>query len=83
MINEEIYYPGDSFAEPGAPVKTLALPIAAPWMKTSEGMDFLTKLKPECAFPTHDAILSDAGKGFVDNWIKMAAEKAGTKYDRL
>ena len=79
----EVYYPGDSFAEPSVPVKTLALPIAAPWMKTSEGMDFLMKLKPERAFPTHDAVLSDAGKSFVDNWMKIAAEKAGTMYERL
>lgn len=81
--NGEIYYPGDSFDDPGVPVKALALPIAAPWMKTSEGMDFLARVKPERAFPTHDAILSDAGKGFVDNWMKMAAEKAGVLYERL
>lgn len=83
MIDEEVYYPGDSFTEPGAPVKTLALPIAAPWMKTSEGMDFLTKLKPERAFPTHDAVLSEDGKDSVESWMKMAAEKAGAKYNRL
>lgn len=81
--NGEVYYPGDSFAEPGMPVKTLALPIAAPWMKTSEAMDFLTHVKPERAFPTHDAILSEAGKGFVDTWIRTAAEKVGAQYERI
>ncbi len=65
--NGEVYYPGDSFAEPGMPVKTLALPIAAPWMKTSEAMDFLTHVKPERAFPTHDAILSTPAAGFEQN----------------
>ncbi|MFZ1258600.1 MAG: MBL fold metallo-hydrolase [Candidatus Saccharimonas sp.] len=80
--NGELYYPGDSFALPGAPVKTLALPIAAPWMKTAEAMDFLTAVKPERAFPTHDAVLSDAGKQFVDGWISIAAEKAGVVYER-
>ncbi len=81
--NGEIYYPGDSFAEPGIAINVLALPIAAPWMKTSEGMDFLTSTKPERAFPTHDAVLSDAGKRFVDNWIGIAAKKVGVNYERF
>ena len=83
LINDELYYPGDSFAEPGKPVKTLALPVAAPWMKTAEGMDYLTKLRPERAFPTHDAVLSEAGQSFTDNWMRRAAEQVGTSYERL
>ncbi len=81
--NGKVYYPGDSFADPGIAVETLALPIAAPWMKTAEGMDYLMQLKPARAFPTHDGVLSDAGKQFVDNWMRQAAEKAGTEYARL
>lgn len=79
----EIYYPGDSFAEPGMPVNILAIPIAAPWMKTSEAMDFLTAVKPKRAFPTHDAVLSEDGRQFTDSWIARAAEAAGTSYERL
>ncbi|PID33538.1 MBL fold metallo-hydrolase [Candidatus Saccharibacteria bacterium] len=80
MINDEIYYPGDSLTLPEKPVKILALPIAAPWLKTAEAMNFLMEIKPEKAFATHDAVLSPAGKKFVDNWINMAAEKVGSKY---
>jgi L-ascorbate metabolism protein UlaG (beta-lactamase superfamily) len=83
MINDELYYPGDSFAEPDRHVKILALPIAAPWMKTAEGMDYLVKLRPERAFPTHDGVLSEAGRTFTDSWMKRAAEQAGTVYERL
>ena len=82
MINDELYYPGDSFTEPDRPVKTLALPIAAPWMKTAEGMDYLMQLKPERAFPTHDGVLSETGKIFTDSWMSRAAEQAGTIYER-
>lgn len=78
-----LYYPGDSLVEPNVPIEVLALPIAAPWMKTSEGMDFLRKLRPARAFPVHDGILSDAGKQFVDNWMSQAAEKSDTIYERL
>ncbi|PID32902.1 MBL fold metallo-hydrolase [Candidatus Saccharibacteria bacterium] len=80
MINDEIYYPGDSLTLPERPVKILALPIAAPWLKTAEAMDFLMEIKPKKAFATHDAVLSPAGKQFVDNWINMAAEKVGSRY---
>ncbi len=84
LINDgEVYYPGDSFASAGMPIETLAVPIAAPWMKTAEAMDYLTQVRPKRAFPTHDAVLSEAGKQFADNWMKQAAEKSGTIYERI
>ncbi|MDB5177379.1 MAG: hypothetical protein JWN75_1047 [Candidatus Saccharibacteria bacterium] len=83
MINNRIYYPGDSFTVPDQPVEILALPVAAPWMKFSESIEFLRAVKPTLAFPTHDAILSDEGKGLPDMMIPGFAEKVGTKYQRL
>lgn len=82
-INEILYYPGDSFVKPDRPIKVLALPIAAPWMKTAEGMDFLADVKPEIAFPIHDAVLSDSGKMFTDAWMQRAAVEVGCIYSRL
>jgi len=32
MINELLYYPGDSFVQPEKPVDVIALPVAAPWL---------------------------------------------------
>lgn len=69
MINDILYYPGDSFTLPERPVKVLALPVSAPWMKISEAADFVRALQPELVFPTHDAILSDIGKGLPDRLI--------------
>jgi L-ascorbate metabolism protein UlaG (beta-lactamase superfamily) len=83
IINELLYYPGDSFVLPGTPIDTLALPAFAPWMKIAEAMDFLTTVKPRLAFPTHDAMLSDAGKETADAWIARAANACGTEYKRL
>lgn len=83
MINDLLYYPGDSFTLPRTPVDTLALPVAAPWMKASEAIDFLTVVHPRFAFPTHDAILSDSGKMVADKDMGAAAEKAGIEYTRL
>ncbi len=83
MINGLIYYPGDSLTQPERPVDVLALPVSAPWMKQSESVDFLTTVKPRLAFPTHDAILSQAGKGLVDRLSSTFAEKIGVTYQRL
>ena len=83
MINGKIYYPGDSFADPQRPVDALALPVSAPWMKSAEALDFLMSVRPRLAFPTHDAILSDEGKGLADNLSSMFAQKVGAIYQRL
>lgn len=84
FINELMFYPGDSFTLPGDQVvDTLALPVAAPWMKISEAMDYLALLKPRLAFPTHDAILSESGKTIVDNLLTDYANTQSVTYQRL
>lgn len=83
LVNDLLYYPGDSFTLPGRPVDTLALPTSAPWMKIGEAMDFLSLVKPRLAFPTHDAILSDAGKEVADSHLSLAAKRHGIEYERL
>jgi L-ascorbate metabolism protein UlaG (beta-lactamase superfamily) len=83
LINQKVYYPGDSFTVPNKPVDVLALPVAAPWMKISEAFDFVANIKPRIAFPTHDAILSDAGKSLPDRMLPPHAESFGTSYQRL
>lgn len=83
MINGMLYYPGDSFVRPDREVNTLALPVAAPWLKISETFDFLTDIKPHFAFPTHDAILSDTGKNLIDRMVSSVAEESSITYERL
>jgi L-ascorbate metabolism protein UlaG (beta-lactamase superfamily) len=83
MVNDLLYYPGDSFVIPETAVDTLALPAAAPWMKISEAMDFLAAVRPRLAFPTHDAILSVEGKEIADRMLQQTAEQNGTSYERL
>jgi L-ascorbate metabolism protein UlaG (beta-lactamase superfamily) len=83
LINDLLYYPGDSLTLPGRPVDTLALPVAAPWLKISEAMDFLMQIRPRLAFPTHDAILSDIGKELVDGRLSATAKEQDTTYQRI
>lgn len=81
LINDSLYYPGDSFAVPDKPVRHLALPVSAPWMKLAESIDFLNSVQPTYAFPTHDAILSDAGKSIVDRLLPQLSNQS--EYRRL
>ncbi len=56
MIDKKLFYPGDAFTDPGVEIDVLALPVAGPWMKTSEAIEYALKLKPRIAFPVHDAV---------------------------
>ncbi len=61
MIAGRLFYPGDAFTNPNRPVEFLALPVAGPWMKLSEAIDYAKDLKPKMAFPVHDGILKTPG----------------------
>ena len=61
FIDGTLFYPGDAFTNPARTVDILALPVAGPWMKLSEAIDYATALKPRIAFPVHDGILKTPG----------------------
>ena len=82
MINDLIYFPGDSFTLPGTPVDTLLLPASAPWMKAGDAMNFLGIVKPRLCIPTHDAILSSEGKEVIDRLLSGTASANGAEYLR-
>lgn len=83
LINDSLYYPGDSFVAPGRAVTILAVPVAAPWLKFSEVADFLAAVRPQTVFPTHDAILSQSGKDLLDTMTKNVADNIGATYRRI
>ena len=69
IVNDMLYYPGDSFVYPPRPIRWLAAPISAPWLKVSESIDFINVAIPEYVVPTHDAILSSKGQQLVDRVV--------------
>jgi len=83
LVNGFFYYPGDSFAKPDAPIKVLALPVTAPWLKISESIDFMLETQPEFAFPVHDHIASPDGKLLVDRLLNGFAEQNSIHYQRV
>src|SRR5215813_13837349 len=62
VVEGAIYHPGDSLFIPDAPVDTVLVPTAAPWLKLAEAIEFLRAVGPKRAFPIHDAILSARGE---------------------
>jgi L-ascorbate metabolism protein UlaG (beta-lactamase superfamily) len=85
LVNSSFYYPGDSFTAPttGAQVKTLAVPVSAPWLKMGEAIDFIRAVKPQQCFPTHDAMLSDIGRASAKQWIGQVCELDGVSFTYL
>ena len=81
LVNDALYYAGDSFAVPeGVEVDVLAAPAGAPWMKIAESMDYVMAVAPRRAFPTHEMVLSQAGKAMSNARLGWATEQGGGEY---
>jgi len=81
LVNDALYYAGDSFTIPeGVTVDTLAVPASAPWLKISEVMDYVMAVKPRKSFPTHEMLLSVAGKSMSNTRIQSATENGGGEF---
>ncbi len=83
MINDTVFYPGDSLVKPDKPVAVLALPISAPWLKIAETIDYMRAVQPEITFPTHDAILSPTGQALYDTMLTSFANNNHIEYRRI
>lgn len=61
FIANQLFYPGDAFTNPGKQVEVLALPVAGPWMRLAEAIDYALEIKPKTCFPVHEGILKQPG----------------------
>ena len=83
MINDSLYYPGDSYTTPDRHVKLLACPASAPWLKIGDVMDFVAAVKPARSFPTHNALLTEIGHNLNNSRIKLVTEEHGGVFEYL
>jgi L-ascorbate metabolism protein UlaG (beta-lactamase superfamily) len=81
MVANKFYFPGDNFHSPNRAVDVLALPVAGPWMKISEAVDFAKLIKARAAFGVHDGMIVPSFRGFVVMALKMFVP--GTEYTVL
>lgn len=61
FVANKLFYPGDALTNPGKKVEILALPVAGPWMRLLEAIDYALEVKPKTCFPVHEAILKNPG----------------------
>lgn len=54
-----LFHPGDSYEYAPNGVDVLAVPLAAPWAKVSETVDFVRSVAPRIVLPIHDRTLAD------------------------
>ena len=81
LINDELYYAGDSFTIPeGVAVPTLAVPSGAPWLKIGEVMDYVAAVAPKRGFAVHEMVLSVAGKAMSNARIELATKACGGEF---
>ena len=59
LLGGRLLHPGDALTIPPGPVQVLALPTAAPWLKSAESVDYLRAVAPPVAVPIHEAVLAD------------------------
>lgn len=84
LVDGNVFHPGDSFVVPdGISVKTLLVPINAPWSKVGEVVDFVISVRAPRAFPVHDGLLNDLGRGIVEGHVTRIGARYGTSYSKL
>jgi hypothetical protein len=83
MVNDSLYYPGDSYTKPDRPVALLACPTSAPWLKIGDVIDFLAEVKPKRSFATHNIHLSDLGHQMNNGRVQAVTEQFGGTFEYL
>lgn len=83
LIDQRLYYPGDSYAIPGVPVEVLAAPLGAPWLRIADAMNFVLAVAPRNAFGTHDMTLSNVGRTMHRERLAWATKQGGGTFFEL
>jgi L-ascorbate metabolism protein UlaG (beta-lactamase superfamily) len=83
LVNDALYYGGDSYTVPPVTVETLAVPIGAPWLRIADAMDYVIDIAPRHAFPVHEATLSRIGRDLGEARLTYATELGGGNFTVL
>lgn len=82
LVNNTLFYGGDSLEPPGVPVDVLAVPASGPWLKMGEMMDYVLAVVPNRTFTVHDMLNSGFGNAMANARTRWAAEQgAGSHVD--
>jgi L-ascorbate metabolism protein UlaG (beta-lactamase superfamily) len=78
FVDDVFYFPGDNFHNPGKAVDILALPVAGPWMKIADAIDFAKEIKARTAFGVHDGMIVPGFRAYTAMLMKNLVP--GTQY---
>jgi L-ascorbate metabolism protein UlaG (beta-lactamase superfamily) len=79
---EKVYHPGDSLTEPGEAVDVLLAPSSAPWLKSSEAIEFVRAVRAPRNLAIHDRIYTEAAHGILETQMNLFIPKEGLEYVR-
>ncbi|MCY7401689.1 MAG: MBL fold metallo-hydrolase [Nocardioides sp.] len=65
IAGASVYHPGDALTAPGRPVDVLLAPVAAPWLKVGEAIDFVRAVAAPTSLAIHECVYSDVGLDMV------------------
>lgn len=72
LVDGRVLHPGDALQGPpaGASVEILLTPVAAPWLRLADAVDFVRAVGPRVVVPIHDAQLSELGRRTVESFLE-------------
>jgi len=78
IINNKLYFPGDSYTLPGQEIELLALPVGGPWLNFKDAFNFAIAVKPNKVIVIHDGMYNEQGlSGYVTALPKFVLPKYG------
>jgi L-ascorbate metabolism protein UlaG (beta-lactamase superfamily) len=83
LVNDSVYYAGDSFDKPDVKPKVLLTPVSAPWLKMGEVIDYVDAVAPTTCVPTHNALNSEIANSLTEVWLKGVCEKHHIEFKHL
>jgi L-ascorbate metabolism protein UlaG (beta-lactamase superfamily) len=83
FIDKKLFYPGDALTNPNKTISILALPVAGPWLKIDEVLQYAKQVHPKTAFPVHDGMLNEFGLEYVERVPTEVLRSAGINFKTL
>lgn len=83
FIGHDLFYPGDAFTNPNKQIDILALPVAGPWMKIKDAINYALELKPRICFAVHDGMIEIDKSGPIYRLPENVLPKNGIEFRKL
>lgn len=82
LIAETVFVTGDDHPDPPGPVTVLATPVDAPWLRATDLIRYIDRLRPTGVLAIHDGLLNEAGL-VVARRIAASLERNGAGWSKV